>query len=615
MGRPLLLIAAVVGTALLLWWVALSPKAPPPAPEEDPPAEERADLPEVPPPAPEPPPPEPPAAEPAAEEETPGSGFVVSGRVVYVGGDEEPDEIRVVFLRETGKDEAVVVEAEGRGGRFRARFRTPGLYRIDELVVDGEHHDPTWDHITVREGEDVVLRVAKTRPIVLVVTDAINGSPLPGARACSGSGRWDSAEIESYGSWRGRIVHAIPRRESGVRRADAQGRIPVTPGRWDDFAVVAQGYAWAIVDLPRSAGGEIRVELLPGGAVRIRVPRWGDLERPALLVRLEGQTGEQLVDHEVRDGEVRLDGVLAGSHELLVKEGGRDGEVAGKAEVEILPGQESEITIDVDPAREPRVEVTGRVTIPKAWKRAPRYIVFQRRLKGRGRGESRSARLESVKGAEVGRHRYRFEGLTPGTYFVKVKPFQFYREVEVGSETSTLDFALPEPVEVRLRVVGADTAKDLPDAEVLWHSVMEGLGGYGLSGAARAADGRFTFQAPPGPIEVSAAADGYIDAKEAFEARGTSVEREIRLAPGAVLLVRFRVDGEDFSGEGMWCDLKGNGRRGRLGDPEGVRFPNLRPGTYTLQVREIAGFEPVPDRKVEVRPGSNEVVVDLVRKR
>jgi hypothetical protein len=611
MGRPLLLIAGVVGVALVLWWVTTSPDAPPRPPEEQGQlAEERLpDPPDVPPPDPMPPAPEPATR----EEEALVGGILVEGRVVYVGSDEPPVELEVSL---TKLDRiGATMAANGRDGRFRARLPGPGRYRVDWIVADGERHNPVWGHITVRRGEEIVLRIGRTRPVVLVVTDALTGAPLPGARACTGSGRWDSAEIESYGSWRGRIVHSIPRRESVVGKADALGRIPLTPERWDDFAVVTEGYAWAIVELPRSAGGELRVGLLPGGAMRIRIPRWGDLVRPALLIRIEGQTGEQLLEHEVREGEVRLDGVLAGSHEVLVREGGRDGEVTGKADVTVLPGQESEVTIDVEPARVPRVEITGRVTIPTAWKRAPSYIVFQKRLTGHGRGESRSVRLESEGGADLGIYRYRIEGLTPGPFYIEVEPFQFHREVEILADSGTLDFALPEPVLVLIRVVGADTGEDLAGAELHWHSVLRGRGGYGLSGAARAADGRFTLQAPPGLIEVSAAAEGYRDAREEVQIRGKRVEHEIRLKPGAILLVRFRADGEDFSGDDLWCDLSGNGRRGRRGDPEGVRFPNLAPGEYTLTVRQIAGFEPVPERKVQVRPGKNQVVVDLVRKR
>ncbi len=96
------------------------------------------------------------------------------------------------------------------------------------------------------------------------------------------------------------------------------------------------------------------------------------------------------------------------------------------------------------------------------------------------------------------------------------------------------------------------------------------------------------------------------------------LQQVMRLRPGSILTVRFKVDGVDFSGEDTWVDLEstdGTSSQGRRSDPEGARFPSLEPGEYQVSVRDIPGYEPIPDQKVVVGAGKNEVVIALERSR
>ncbi|HEU4395708.1 MAG TPA: carboxypeptidase-like regulatory domain-containing protein, partial [Planctomycetota bacterium] len=166
---------------------------------------------------------------------------------------------------------------EGTNGWFGRRLPRPGAYTVTEMSVEGEEHDYFFKDVRVVDGESLDLVVEEIREIGVVVFDADSRQPIEGARLF----RHDPKDRATAG---GSTAAPGPETLRGTPIVSGKGgRASLGRGRGGEIVwVVADGYAWSRATVPRGSSEDARVDLRPGGALRIRVPGWSRLDDPHL---------------------------------------------------------------------------------------------------------------------------------------------------------------------------------------------------------------------------------------------------------------------------------------------------------------------------------------------
>jgi hypothetical protein len=620
MGRKGWLVAAlilVLGALLLLLSRgreegvtpdAPRPAAPPPAGTAQPESPE----------APEPEPTTP--GSPGETAETPGESF--EGRVRFAGTGRRPRTFSFTLTSQSGSYERVAVE--GRDGSFRVVLPHPGNWSVAGIRTDGEDYPPTWIRVTARRGEPLEIVLQEAVAVTLLVMDARSHAPLADARAWRATHGGLGHTVDAPAPDGSVIRHAYPPAATlagAPIAADRSGRIALGPDRGErTYYVLAPGYAWCAVEVIFAVEGQIPVWLRPGGAVEIRVLRWSELSGPALRMRPEGEKLDLRLPAPDENGELRLEGVVAGTHRFAVRRGANrgEGEEAGAATVEVVAGETVPVVIEAEPGAEKGVVVTGTLTVPAAWGPFAQAIQFQREVKP---GVLVPGDYVVVKPPENGDSvEFRTKPLEPGRYHFEVQPFQWRGTAEVPASGTHLRIAVPDPVLVDVRVVDDGTGEGIEVAKVGWYLSVPGLTSYTIDSAQRHSTdrSRFLLLAPPGEVRLDVSAVGYQSRQVAVEISGPErVEETVRLSPAGTLLVRFTLEGEPYPSRDLRVTVAGDdGSRARRADADGAEFPGLAPGTYRVSVPDIAGLAPVPPREVEVRPGEpTEVTIALERRR
>jgi hypothetical protein len=138
--------------------------------------------------------------------------------------------------------------------------------------VDGEPHDYFFREVRVKEGEPLALVVEEEREVGLFVMDPETRQPVGSARVY----RLDSRDRKLLPDLHAPPPAAVLRLEP--LRTDGTGRVSLGRGRGPEVIWVhADGYAWSRGAVSRGAGEDGRIELSPGGNLRVRVPGWAGL--------------------------------------------------------------------------------------------------------------------------------------------------------------------------------------------------------------------------------------------------------------------------------------------------------------------------------------------------
>ena len=180
------------------------------------------------------------------------------------------------LLDSTGGD-AGRYAVEGTDGWFGRRLPRPGAYSVTAMTVEGEEHGYFFKDVRIVEGESLDLVVEEIREIGVLVFDADSRQPIEGARLW----RHDPEDRATAG---GSTAAPGPATLRGTPILSGKGgRASLGRGRGGEIIwVVADGHAWSRATVPRGAGEDARVDLRPGGALRIRVPGWARLDDPHL---------------------------------------------------------------------------------------------------------------------------------------------------------------------------------------------------------------------------------------------------------------------------------------------------------------------------------------------
>ncbi|MCK6480955.1 MAG: carboxypeptidase-like regulatory domain-containing protein [Planctomycetes bacterium] len=536
-----------------------------------------------------------------------GEGLLVRGTVRFEDGSPAPS--FSFTLRAAGG----VWLVEGVEGRFERRLPAAGEYHLMALLVGGAPHAGPGEG-PVRVGADGTLAVVlrERQSSSLRVLDAATGAALPSARAFREE--WEEGS-HAYDH------HPNPATLGGKPLpADAEGVIPLGKGgREEVFFVVADGHAWRKVRAVFDGGPPAPVLLKEGGTLRLEIARWPELQDATVCLEGEDHRDRRLLPPPDAGGAAVHAGIPAGSWTVVVRRGAwwDDGIVYGRAAFTLEAGGEATLVVGTDPGTVGApAPVTLRISAPSGWSKGPVSVEIEGTQPTNASVEQRGQVTLPADGSAAS---WTTGPIPPGRYSVTVEP-QSYHDIVVPPGGGTFDLALPETVEVRVRVVDRETGKPIPGASVNWNSVVPGRNSYGLDSAeAGEAPGECRFRAPPGRVGIWATGPGYeSDTDIEFDvAPPGPVLHEARVGRAGVLVVKFRWEGgappfEDFD---IHFEM-GNTSYGMNVEGGRCTRDELPPGTGTLEVKvPEEEFEKVEDREVEIRAGETaEVEVVLARK-
>jgi hypothetical protein len=615
MKTKLAVIVVLVGVlvAALVVWLAAQPPSTPRS--EAAPAQIREPAPkEVETPATVPPP-SPPAPQ-KTTEISPGSIRVV-GTISYEDTQRSPNTFEASFWPEEREQEPIRFRAPQ--GRFEIELPAAGRYTLMYVVADGVKHDYYQKGFLFTQHTEITVQLALAREVTLVVVHDGSGNPISGARVYEhrGSHDWESFETP----------HQIPGPRTIAQeplRTDSSGCFRLGRGFGvKQFYIVADGCAWTSAAIPFAMGGEVRVRLVAGGGVRLRIPQWRELEQPLLWAHCDHRSLHLRVRPPNEVGGGLVHGLPVGNYVFEIRRGGwwEDSHVYGRATVEVVAGVVVPLTIEVNPGQAlGKAVVTGTLTVPRGWTDRPAWVTFEGL-------ETENAEINETVHFRGWQDRetlpFRTDPIPAGRYLVEAASLGWGQKIEVPIGGGHFDLSLPPPLDLHVRVIDDTTGHDIPTAQLNWNAVHERLGGWATYSVPRDhATGVFKLQVPPAVLALSAEADGYIDRglKVGVEA-GKLCEAVIRLQRAAVLTVRLRLDGESFSGDGVAVEVERSWAGGSYCSARGfdngeARFADLAPGTWTVDVSESPILEEVEPLRIELKAGeTKQIVIDLRRKR
>jgi hypothetical protein len=608
------LLAAVIAAALAVW-ISVDRSG----------ARDRADARpgvELPLPA-APEPPLPPDEPDVAVEAAPPSGPVaVRGKVLFLESGRVPATF-TAWLSPTDR-EGDDVEVSGSEGRFDVELPA-GRYAVLGVEADGEEID-TWQDVVVDGRGEIEIRIVEAHEVAVVVIDARDRKPLADVLVYENKDDWQWHDFEP-----GDRVPGPKTVSKEPRRTDSDGRLPLGRGRGSvELYFRAEGYAWRAAEVAYGAGGEVVVELESGGDARLLIPRFAELRAPQIWMRRLFSSDESRLAPPAGTEELLVSGLVADDYEFTICRGDRydEARVYGTTTGSIRAGKTATITIEVTPDPAPvLVKVTGTITVGAGWKAPPDWIKFEGAEPSNAEIDETiivAEHVQAVADAEGFARRsgedprlVRFEtrALPIGRYLVEIEPYLWARYVTVTDRSSHFDFALPQPVTIRVRLADAQ-GNDLGlPADVTWYVPMEERSGWSSNTAVREGDA-FVLQAPPGKVTIRAEAPGYLAKQDRFE---IPEDRVVTLAlerAGAVI-VRLRIDGKPFDGAGVSIEIRMPSGGGQLRgfDAGAARFDGLEPGRGTVALGEVAGCEAVEPIDIEVAAGqTRDLWIDLKRK-
>ena len=435
--------------------------------------------------------------------------------------------------------------------------------------------------------------------ILLLAREGGTRTPVPGARVwlCAFRVHGASGPLGAGEADPGHHPACVAGEPLGATGED--GRILLDLERDRQVHVGAAGYAWAKVS--READGSLEADLGPGGAVRLVVRRWGELEEPVLLAypgefapeevpgrpfsrtpgavepgpgegpaaeevstlvvedEVEIVEGERVLAGPASGEEVLVEGLEPGTWTFFVERGGAGGEVYARGAVAVVPGGETALVLAAVPTTAgPRGPVTATVHVALGkWEPVSEVVVAQGAfiadpdpflvLRGldplnahlEARGEQPKAAGEDVWTVTAA------PDLPPGRYRATVNPPGWSTEVEIAEGNRAITLRVPDPAETEVVLTDSLTGKPI-GGRVLW-SPFEAGGHRWVE--AEAETGTLLLRAPPGTYRCSVNSPAHRNVERTVTlAAGLRGRVVISLDPAASVRVLLRAGGVPYDG-------------------------------------------------------------------
>jgi len=523
-----------------------------------------------------------------------------TGRLLYWGERRGPARFSFVAA---GK------RIEGRDGRFLFDL-PPGRHAVRSMraegAVVGSYGDGPGETLDTHDAGPVLYLHRITRPAVRVV-DAGTRQPVADARVYEHvpEPRW--LHRTDYG-----FLHPGPATlaRTAVRTGD-DGRAVLPPGRGSRrLFVIAPGRRWTMAVADPLAADETEVALEPGCQLRVRVPDYDRCPEVNATWRTWSRNWPRL---PLAGPDTHLVGLPPGWIELHLRRGfitprRRWGYpsprvAVGRREVTLTTGRAAAVTFD--PWVEPDTwlyEVRGEVSLAADWPEGARGIVVHYDPPVSVAFNDPQLPYEVTR-APVRDGRFVIRGLRKGEHAFEVVPTGFVHVEKVERAGRPVNIAVPSPVRARVALVDADTGEPVPGAGLVvrrYHGELPV--DVTPEGAAFLTTRGFHWLQPEAPRHF--AEDVRVDIDE------DPFRHEIRMAPGAELIVRVERDGVRVPVSGVELTLRdGSGWNRRPGLRRGaVRVTGLAPGPYAFGAPDSLAVRDVPSRIV-LAPRERRVLV------
>ena len=400
-----------------------------------------------------------------------------------------------------------------------------------------------------------------------------------------------------------------------------------------DLFVRARGYAWQRlvvqgpwdrdVWLSRAGSIEVTVPSLPENTPavvrvrrvfdRARKPDGVSTGRWQRMLRVGGDVVREAM--AVVGTPIRLLHLAVASYVVTLELGTQDEPlVLAQSTIDVADGATCRVKLAASPSALPlRIAVTGTLHVPEGWPRA-RFVTVRPTSDANAWNYNR----DSLRSDDPGRMGWGPLQLVPGHYEILVDPLEYVFTADIGpGPTQHLDIVLPPPMTVRVRVVDDETGNLVPDCNI------HGAGQWPLNwDSDNKVDPRGIIRLLPGRHHLSTWPD---------EAVFCPVEIDVDIDPGAVnvpdivmraprvsgVAVTLREGGALLPWDPSWrLDLiDSSGISGRGGWISDGRITSRGPGSYSLLVEDVDGYEPIPPQSVTLaRGGWTKIEIPVRRK-
>jgi hypothetical protein len=560
------------------------------------------------------------------------AGPALRGRlvVIEVDGSERADaDAELTWIAWTGENGSAT-DAEIDGGVWGVAAQQLGGAQelsIDTVRVAGRRVviEAPLARIPAPFTEELVVRVRVPAPSTLRVVDAETGADLA-----------DVSIVRAEPFPRADVEHPGANFESRVAASGQRSPVDLEPlelalesYQMTRLLVGASGYAWQLVQIDPLIGGERLVSLARGTDLSVSVRGVDPSVRAVLRVRVEGRFTPLAEVDLPRDGGFEFSGLRLGPLRVVAEVGDffQEPLVLGERAVELRAGELAQVDLVLEaPPSLVTARGAGTVFVPQAWHAKDVRVTLElvdTPLGGLPRHQEllTIARPSEREGYDT--FGWSKEGLQAGRYRIGTRVPAFRIEAELPPlGRDDLDLVLPPPVELSIHVLDGASGSPVSTAQVNWQSLVGGeIDGAALLRAGWDASAQaFRIVAPLGRIELDVWSLEHRPYRETFDLAPGTRELTLRLERGCGLILRL-ADGETpvpfpKGWDGSPAEIGGAGETTAMqfGELE-RRFMVSKPGTYSLELPEIAGYEPVPPLTLEIAEGQyTEHVVALVRK-
>jgi hypothetical protein len=529
----------------------------------------------------------------------------------------------------SGDPESVSVEV--RDGRWSAEI-PPGMnWQVRSITIDGrlaalDSDSPSW--ITTKAVmEEVALLAEVVRPMTLRVVDADTGRDLTGLIV-----------VHKGGSLNDDLLHPGDVEEEEILLVDATSpvEVPIWDPTWIEHEAVVwascDGYAWGRLVFDQVSGGERLLRLRRGGTLDVRLAGVAAADDMVLRLREDGPEAMKhspVAEYEVFERtHVEVDRLSAGRYVGSVEIGRWFGKpcVVASGRFQIVAGERVELALELTAVERPvLLPVVGTIVIPEAWNLDVPVLQVEFRDSEPAGDWSYDWLYAGERLKRVPRvpDTWRFDaGPAPAcTALFALQGTGFRTIVPIDAEGSRdLRIVVPPPCHVSVRVVDARTREDAPVDKLFWHRVSPSdRWGFGLESVPKdPASGRFDFRVPGGTVHLDLDGPWVMASDPTIEVAADPTEHTLLVEPaGSVLIVLMDAEARipHYSHAELWRD--GVDYAYCYADhDEGCAVWAYEPGRYRLHVPDVDGFEPIPDRDVEIERGKQtRVTINLIRSR